>query len=349
MFKPRHLFKKRQLLLGASAIALVSTCAIAADLPVNGQITAGSGHISQSGNTMTVNQSSGSMAANWDSFSIGRGNTVNFVQPSSNSVAMNRVLGSDVSVIQGALNANGKVFIVNPNGVLFTPSSQVNVGGLVASTRNISTEDFMSGNYKFEGNNSNSIINQGNIITPQGGTVALIAAKIINQGTIETPKGNTLFGAGNKIRLDLGGPVKLEVEEGAIEALIEQGGAIKADGGYVYLTAKAASNLASATINHTGITEAKTMATGEKGEIILLGDMQGGTLNAGGTLDASAPGNGDGGFIETSAAHVNTQPGLKVNASSKNGKAGDWLDRYVQFAPISRLAAPDISRTGAAG
>jgi filamentous hemagglutinin family protein len=127
------------------------SAAAAGDLPTGVQIVGGVGSISQSGQVMTINQSSAKLAADWQSFSIGAGNTVNFVQPSASSVALNRVLGSDVSVIQGALNANGQVFLINPNGVLFTPTAQVNVGGLIAATLNLSTADFMTGNYKFEG------------------------------------------------------------------------------------------------------------------------------------------------------------------------------------------------------
>ncbi|MGN5727377.1 hypothetical protein ACNQOS_19305, partial [Acinetobacter calcoaceticus] len=84
----------------------------------------------------------------------------------------------------------------------------------------------------------------------------LIAAKIENTGRIEAPRGHVLMGAGQSVTLDLGAPVKIQVEQGALNALIQQGGAIKADGGYVYLTAKAAGDLASAAINHSGITEA---------------------------------------------------------------------------------------------
>ncbi|KAG0736851.1 hypothetical protein G6F24_018183 [Rhizopus arrhizus] len=97
---------------------------------------------------MTINQQTGKMAVDWQSFSIGKGNSGTINQPGRDSVALNRVLGPDVSVIQGALNANGQVFLVNPNGVVFTPTAQVNVGGIVASTLNISTQDFLAGNYK---------------------------------------------------------------------------------------------------------------------------------------------------------------------------------------------------------
>ncbi|MEN9725839.1 MAG: hypothetical protein RL434_205, partial [Pseudomonadota bacterium] len=94
-----------------------------AELPTGGEVVAGSGVISQSGSTLTVTQSSDKLATNWQSFSIGAGNRVEFVQPGASAVALNRVLGSDVSVIQGALSANGQVFLVNPNGVLFSPTA----------------------------------------------------------------------------------------------------------------------------------------------------------------------------------------------------------------------------------
>ncbi|MDZ4203114.1 MAG: MBG domain-containing protein [Gallionella sp.] len=333
----------RSLTATVSALFMTGTV-LAADLPTGGQIVGGAGTISQSANVMTINQTTAKMAADWQSFSIGAGNTVNFVQPSASSVAMNRVLGSDVSVIQGALNANGQVFLLNPNGVLFTPTAQVNVGGIVASTLNMTTADFMAGNYQFEGASSNAIINQGNIIAANGGTIALIAAKITNDGSLTANVGNVLLGAGSKVTLDLGGPVKIQVEQGAIDALIEQGGAIKADGGLVYLTAKSASLLATTGINHTGITEAQTLATGESGQIYLMGDMQNGQVNVGGTLDASAPNGGDGGFIETSAAKVSFADGVAITTAAANGKTGLWLIDPVDF----KVAATGGDITGSA-
>ncbi len=306
----------------AAALLLAAVClavpAFAANLPEGGQIVAGTGSIHQSGNTLTVTQSTAKLAANWQSFSIGQGYAVEFVQPSATAVALNRVLGSDVSVIQGALTANGQVFLINPNGVLFTPTAQVEVGGLIASTLNLTNEDFLAGRLRFAGDSANAIVNQGSLKAAPGGTVALVAAKIENTGRIEAPQGHVLMGAGQSVTLDLGGPVKIQVEEGALDALIRQGGAIKADGGLVYLTAKAANDLASAAINHTGITEAKTLATGEKGEIWLMGDMARGQVNVAGTLDASAPAGMRGGFVETSAAKVKVLQGAQV-------KAGHWL------------------------
>ncbi|AFJ01677.1 Filamentous hemagglutinin [Methylophaga frappieri] len=278
-------------LIASGALTLLSANVFAADLPTNGVVVSGQVAIEQQANVMNVTQSSNKAAVNWQSFDVGKNNTVNFVQPSATSAILNRVIGSDVSSIQGAINANGQVFLINPNGILFTPSAQVNVGALVASTLNISNEDFNSGNYVFAGDSSSAIINQGNIQTADGGYVAFIAAKIENIGNITANNGEVLMGAGAKVTLDMGGPVKLEVEQGAIDSLIANGGAIQADGGMVYLSAKAAGDLASSVINHTGIVEASSLSS-VGGEIILEGDNI--SLAAGSELNATgATGGGD--------------------------------------------------------
>ncbi|MEG0884990.1 MAG: filamentous hemagglutinin N-terminal domain-containing protein, partial [Janthinobacterium sp.] len=111
-----------------TAIALLAGAASgiagAADLlPTHGQLVTGQASVAYAGKTMTVNQSSQKAVLDWSSFSIGQGHAVNFIQPSASSVALNRVLGADPSIIQGALNANGHVFLVNPNGVLFSPTA----------------------------------------------------------------------------------------------------------------------------------------------------------------------------------------------------------------------------------
>ncbi|HMV63394.1 MAG TPA: filamentous hemagglutinin N-terminal domain-containing protein, partial [Rhodocyclaceae bacterium] len=303
--------------------------AAAGPLPTGGSIAAGTGSISQNGNSLTIHQTSNKLAIDWQGFSIGRDNTVNFVQPGTRAVALNRVLGSDVSLIQGALKANGQVFLINPNGVLFSPTAQVDVGSLVASTRDLSTSDFLAGRYVLDGAGSNAVINQGRITAAgdagQGGTVALIAARVSNEGSVNAPAGNVLLAAGKRVTLDLGGPLKLQVEQGALDALVSNGGAIVADGGFIYLTARAADQLTTATVNNTGLVRARSLATGERGEIRLIGDLAHGTLNAGGTLDASAPQGGDGGFIETSAATVNMADTLAVTTLAPHGATGTLL------------------------
>lgn len=280
---------KRALGIVGGSLLLAGTPALAAtaSLPSGGTVAGGEGSIADDGTHMTITQTSDRLAVNWDSFSVGSGNSVTFDQPSASAVALNRVLGSSVSTIQGAINANGQVFLVNPNGVTFSSTAQVNVGGLVASTLDISVDDFMAGNYTFAGDSTATVSNAGKI-NAAGGTIALIAAKVTNVdgGELSAEGGDVFLAAGSRVALDLGGPVTLEVQSSVLDALVEQGGAIYAGGGRVYLTAKAAGDVAATVINQTGVIEATSLATGESGEIVLLGN--GGKVAVGGTLDASA-------------------------------------------------------------
>lgn len=306
-----------------AALGVIST-ASANGLPVGGQVTAGSANIVRNGASMTIHQSTQKMAADWQSFSIAPGASVRFVQPSKSSVALNRVTGGDVSSIQGSLHANGQVFLLNPNGVLFSPGAQVDVGGLVASTLALRNDDFLAGRYRLSGDSAAAVVNQGSINAPGGG-VALIAAKVGNSGSIRADGGQVVLGSASDVTLDLGASVKLQIHRGALDSQIDNGGAIQADGGTVLLTARAADELTSSVINSRGTVRARTLATGEKGEILLIGDMSHGQLDVSGRLDATAPQGGDGGFIETSAAHVVHGAGLQVDAASARGAGGLWL------------------------
>jgi len=168
--------------------------------PVGGVVTAGGASISSGAGSTTITQSTQNAAINWQSFSIAAGETVQFVQPNSSSVTLNRVLGSDPSSILGSLSANGKVFLVNPNGILFGKGAQVNVGGLVASTLNITDSDFMNGIYKFSGTGNGTVLNQG-AINADGGYVALLGANVSNEGVISARLGTIALAAGDAIKI----------------------------------------------------------------------------------------------------------------------------------------------------
>lgn len=292
-------------LLGAALAAPPS----ASQLPTGGNVVAGQATVSTSGARMDITQTTQKAAIEWQSFNIGGSAHVNFNQPAGGAT-LNRVLGSDASAIYGKLSATGQVFLVNPNGVLFAPGAQVDVGGLVASTLDLRTADFMAGQYKFAGASSNAIVNQGNITATRGGTIALIAAKISNEGALIADRGNVLLGAGGKVTLDMGGPVKLQVDNDQLDTLIENGGAIRAAGGTVWLTAQAANTLAASVINHRGVIEAQSLATGEKGEVVLF--AHGGSTEVSGRIDAT------GGFVETSGARVKVADTARITA-------GRWL------------------------
>jgi|TARA_B110001469_G_scaffold55681_1_gene53696 filamentous hemagglutinin family protein len=303
---------------------LIFPCLVFAQqyLPTQGLITDGSASINQSSAALTINQTSDSLSIDWNSYSIGTDHQVTYNQPSSSSTVLNRVTGGQASSILGQINANGRVFLVNPNGIVFAPGAQVDVGSLVASTLDVSLQgtDFV-----FEGASSAGISNAGVISAAKGGTIGLIAARLENTGTLSAPAGSVVLGAGSRVRLNMGGLVSLEVEQGALDALINQGGAIHADGGLIYLGAKAANAVAQTVINHTGITRARTLATGQDGNIYLMGDMGHDQINVAGHLDASAPEGGDGGFIETSAAQVTLAPKLTVTTLANSGNTGTWL------------------------
>ncbi|OEC32624.1 hypothetical protein A7D25_23160, partial [Pseudomonas sp. 21C1] len=333
-----------------AAALLLPLTAIAADLPSGGQVVSGSGAINQpNASQMVIDQASNKLAIDWQSFDIAAGNKVTFNQPGRDAIALNRVLGADGSKIMGQLDANGRVFLINPNGVLFGAGAQVNVGGLVASTLNISDSDFEAGNYKFKGNASNaSVTNNGQISAADGGSIALLGGTVSNNGVIVANQGTVALAAGNAVTLDFAGDglLNVQVDEAVVDALVENHQLIKADGGQVLLTANAGDALLKTVVNNTGVIEAQTL--GEKdGKIVLLGSFDGGTVQVAGTLDASAPNGGNGGFIETSGAHVKVADGAKVTTKAASGKTGTWLIDPTDFTVSAGNASKTDSGIGA--
>ncbi|MCC7703651.1 filamentous hemagglutinin N-terminal domain-containing protein [Janthinobacterium sp. GW460P] len=318
-------------LTGMAAALMLGYGSLALAGPAGGTVVAGQATINGAPDATVIRQGSQNAVINWANFNIGKGESVQFQQPNSNAVALNRVLGGDGTTILGNLSANGKVFIVNPNGVLFGQGASVNTAGLVASTLDISNADFMAGKYQFAGNGTGKVLNQGSISAP-GGYVALLGAHVSNEGTIQARLGSVALAAGKAITLDVAGDglLNVAVNAGAVGALVNNGGLIQADGGSVVLTAQAAGDLLKTVVNNTGVIEAHSIDT-RGGTIKLLGDMQSGTVNAAGTLDASAPVSGKGGFIDTSAAHVKIDDALKVTTASSKGLAGTWLIDPTDF------------------
>ncbi|WP_151780796.1 MBG domain-containing protein [Acinetobacter bereziniae] len=340
------------ILFGLALLPLSVQAAISnIELPTGAQINSGSATISQNGHTLNINQSSQTLSTNWNSFNIGQDATVNFNQNNASSVAINHVLDSNASQIMGRLNANGQVFLLNPNGVVFSKTAQVNVGGLVASTLALTDHDIQNGQFTLKGdaNSHASIENYGTIQTLKGGTVALIAPNVKNTGSITTPNGTTHLTSASQVTLALqdGSLTQYQVEQGVLKGLVDNGGAILADNGAVYLTAKAKDSLSKAVVNHSGIIEANRLSQNAKGEIILLGDMQTGTTTLSGVLKAEGKNGQDGGFIETSAADVKIDQTTAVSTRSDSGKTGTWLIDPTDFSINSGNASASSSGIGA--
>lgn len=323
----RKRFRKPKLSLVVAVILgyrlLISSPALGA--PQGGVVTSGNAAISQAGNVTNVNQSTGRASINWQSFSTKPQETVNFNQPNASSITLNRVIGNEKSVLQGALNATGKVFLLNSNGVLMTKGSTVNTAGFLAGTLNITDDDFNAGNYVFKANGSTgSVINMGTITARDGGYVALLGNSVSNQGVITATRGTVSLNSGNKITLNFNGDslVNVTIDEGTLNGLVENKQAIYADGGKVILTAKAADDLLGSQVNNSGLIQARTIGD-LKGNIELY--AHGGTAHVDGTIDASAPIHGDGGFIETSGDHVKIADSAVITTKSAHGQSGDWL------------------------
>ena len=206
-------------------VSLTLVAPYAHALPAGGQLAAGQAVITTpSASQMNITQGTNQAIINWNSFGIGKGETVNIAQPSASSTLLNRVLGNDPSNIFGSLNANGRVFLTNPSGILFAPGASVNVGGLVASSLNIKDSDFMAGKYSFfKDIIAGSVVNQGKI---SGGFVALLGNSVENAGTIVTTKGTTGLAAGDEITLgfDPFGLMSIKVDKAAYQAQVTNSG-----------------------------------------------------------------------------------------------------------------------------
>jgi filamentous hemagglutinin family protein len=310
--------------LAAATLCLATVVAQAA--PSGGQVVAGSGQISSSGNTTTVTQSSQNLSLNWRSFNIAPQETVNFLQPSASSVAVNHIFDTNGTQILGHLNANGQVYLINPNGILFGRGSVVNVGGLVASTLNPTDANQSGTTRSFSGSGTGSVTNEGTITAAPGGYVVLMGNHISNTGTIVAEMGTVGLGAGSAVTLTFASDnlVGVQVDRSTLNNVAANGGLIQADGGKVIMTAGARDALLASAVNNTGVVEARTVEDHD-GTITLLAGMSAGQVNVGGTLDASASNGGNGGAIETSAAHVSVANNARVTTQAPQGLVGSWL------------------------
>lgn len=347
---------RRSAALAASALLLWN----AADpntlsaMPTGGEVAAGSATITQAGKTMTIAQQTAQAILNWRNFGILPGEHVQFLQPGADSVALNRVLGNDPSAIFGKLTANGKVFLVNPNGVFFAPGAQVNVGGLVATTLRITDADFMAGRYAFvQQDGAGSVVNQGQIIAENQGLVALLAPEVKNEGVIIAKKGAVALGAGSAATLDFNGDgrVLLEVDSGAYKAAIENRGLVEADGGVVLMTARGGQDLTSSVVNQDGVVRARSL-DGAAGKIAL--DAGSGTTSIGGTIDVSGENVHHGGAFDAFGRVVALKETASIDARGASGGGsvrigGDWQGAgeapHAETVTIAKGAAIDASAT----
>ncbi|MEW6290746.1 MAG: filamentous hemagglutinin N-terminal domain-containing protein, partial [Thermodesulfobacteriota bacterium] len=318
--------------LGASVcISTLVTPASLFALPQDGIVKAGAASMVYSSSRLNVNQTTNKAVIDWRSFNIAASEHTRFNQPSASSMTLNRVTTGDPSSILGTLTANGRVVLVNPNGVFLGPASRVDVGGLVATTADIANEDFMAGNLRFAIPSSvpdAAVINQGTITVHDAGLAALVAPVVANSGVIQARLGKVALASGNTFTLDLYGDNLVQFAVGstvgedqaqAAESLVSNSGLISADGGTVLLTASAVGRAVSKVVNMDGIIEARAVEVGQGGEIILHGGDSG-IVSVSGTLDASGKDAGQqGGSVQVLGDKVGLFAGAVIDASGDAG------------------------------
>jgi filamentous hemagglutinin family protein len=274
--------------------------------PVAPAVVNGAANFATAGKSLTVTNTPNAII-NWQAFSIGAGETTRFIQQSASSAVLNRVVGQDPSSILGTLSSNGRVFLLNPNGIVFGAGSRVDVAGLVASTLNLSNQDFLAGRLNFEaGATSGSIVNHGSIVTPVGGRVYLIAPNIENHGVISTPQGQTILAAGRTVQLvEADVPdLRVEIQAGG-EAL--NVGQLLADGG--------SAGIYAGLIAQKGTVRADSVSRDAAGNIVFRASGRT-TLEAGSVTSASG---GTGGRIEITGSEVGLIGNARVEAKGEKG------------------------------
>jgi len=336
---------------GLSILLLLGQTAPVLGNPQGGNVVAGSATITGAGNTVTINQGSNNAIINWQGFSINAGEATRFVVPNSASATLNRVTGGNPSAIYGTLSSNGKVFLINPSGIIVGPTGRIDTHGFMGSTLDISNDEFMQGgSMHFLGTSDAKIDNQGSI-NATGGDVYLIAKQVDNNGTISAPHGNVGLAAGLDVLYQQAGDQHLFVRStplsskratgvtnaGTIRAASAE---LKAAGGNAYALA----------INNSGV----VAATGYKkvnGQVYLTSD--GGNITNSGKIVAKTA-DGNGGKVVLNG-HGNSSSGTVLNsgqliASGKDaGKKGGTVNVLGNRVGITDSGVVDVSGDAGGG
>ncbi|HEY8034633.1 MAG TPA: filamentous hemagglutinin N-terminal domain-containing protein [Methylobacter sp.] len=306
--------------------------------PNGAQIVSGQVSIDTATPGVTTVTNSPNAIINWQNFSIAQHELTQFIQQNGQSAVLNRIIGQNPSEILGQLTSNGKVFLINPNGVVFGAGSVVDTQGLIASSLNLSDQDFLSGNYHFmAGSSAGNVINEGIIRAGKDGNVILIAPHIENNGIISSDGGSITLAAGHELTItNLDNPeIRFQIQAPA-DSVVNLG-KLLTEGGVI--------NVFAGTIKHSGDINADSVEIDAQGNIRLVAqqditlaagskisannsqgdagtihiDSQTGTTLAQGTIKAKATQTGKGGSIELLGEHVGVLDQAKIDAGGQNG------------------------------
>lgn len=249
-----------------------ATYASTQDLPQQDKVVVGEATFSTTGNTMTINQKTPTTQIDWKSFDIGKDKEVKFEQPNENAVAYNRVIGGNASQIQGKLTANGKVYLANPNGVIITKGAEINVAGLLATTKDLEkiSENGNSNSYQFTRKTKEGQVvkNQGKIKAKD--FVVLNGDEVINEGEIDATNGKVYLSSGYNFTFTLSDSgISVALEDNTVQGIVKNEGSIKA--GEITLSAKGRKQALDSLVMNNGVLEA-TKVSSKNGKVVLSAD-----------------------------------------------------------------------------
>lgn len=317
----------------AVAVCLAFTGQVTAN-PVGPTVTAGQATIQSHGNALTVTNTPGTIIQ-WQGFSIRAEEITRFVQQSALSSVLNRVVGGSPSEILGRLSSNGRVFLVNPSGITFGAGSQIDVAGLVASSLHLSDADFLAGRLRFSGTGKEGAVrNHGEILTPAGGNVMLVAPQVENSGVIRAPSGEIVLAAGSTVRLvDTAFPsIQVEVSAPKDKALnlgtLETSGKV-----FAYL------------VKQSGVVSASAATNAPGGRVVLksAGDVQ---LAAASRTEASGTA---GGSVSIQAQDLTVLAGaIEARGTASTGGEARLTGERVLVSMSTRIDVSGLSGGGRA-
>ena len=315
----------------------------AAQLPTGESVTHGEASFTREGTGLVVGQDTDKLIVNWDSFSVGGANQVRFDMPGSGSAALNRVLGGTQSMIDGVLSANGRLYLINPQGVVVGPGGVVRAHSFVGSTLDLSDSDFLGGGELHFAGGSGSVVNLGRI-EALGGDVFLVGSSVSNSGTITAP-GSVGLAAGSDVLIRPSGEERIFVNAGSeTGVMVDHTGTIRADNAEF----KSYGSAYTAAMNLSGVVEAGRIS-GDAGE---------GDAAVSGELSAV---DGDG-EIAVTAARVDVRETARMDARQEDGTGGririgggyqgmddDLVNAEVVYVGEGALLNADGLDTGAGG
>lgn len=356
-----------------AAVLLAFSVQTAQANPVGGSVVNGSASFATSGNTLTVTNTPGTII-NWQGFSIGSNEATIFAQQSASSTVLNRVVGNDPSSILGTLRSNGRVFLINPNGILFGAGAVVDVAGLVASTLNLSNADFLAGNYHFtEVPGAANISNAGNITAQDHGQIYMIAPNVENTGVITAPNGEILLAAGASVdlvntndpdlRVNITAPAgnvtnvgKLIASSGSLGlfgTVVSNSGVVSADsatlqGGKIVFKASQLAEI-SGTVSATGVQGGDIQILGKQVAVVNNANVDASGINGGGTVLAGGDAHGANAAVQNAQqTFVSSDATIKADAMQRGdgGKVVVWADGATQFNGNISARGGSISGNG---